>query len=274
MTEAPIRGRRTQFRTHDGTTPGELTSPLFRKLISEWVDLNTAETTSATMRQLGKRQPILAAYKTPGEIVDAIDTANHSTREDMLAALLRLFQDGHQLAGRILLHQFLPLISAITKTRSEGTETHWIEDRRHIAVAEFWHLTSTLDIDYYAGHLLGDISWMLRRRFTKLTNEDARQIPHGDIGDIIDANTATTETEPLKSDHYNLRAILDWAQNTAIITEADSKLLTTIYIDGNRFTQTAQTMGVKPTTLSQRAHRAIQKIRDNVEEIPEPTTAA
>ncbi len=194
----------------------------------------------------------------------------------MLVALLTLFQDGHQLAGRILLQQFLPLVASISRGPKRGTEAQWTEDRRHIAIAELWNVAATVDIDRYRGRVLSDIYWRLRRHFLKAT-DSTREIPCGDAGDILDHDTSARhhgDEEPLISDSYRLAPILSWAQTSGLITQAEAGLLTTIYIDGNRISKTAAQMGLKPATVSQRCHRAVQRIRDHIDQIPTPAAIA
>lgn len=273
-TTAPSR---TRFRTHQGPVPAGISSPLFRKLVSEWINLNADPTIAAATRRLGQQQPALAAYNTPGEIVDAIDAGDIATADAMLVALLTLFQDGHQLAGRILLQQFLPLVASISYGTKRGTEAQWTEDRRHIAIAELWNVAATVDIDRYRGRVLVDIHWRLRRHFLKATNDSTREIPCGDAGDILDHDTSAhyhDDDEPLISDSYRLAPILAWAQASGLITQADADLLTTIYIDGNRINKTAAQMGLKPTNVSQRCHRAVKRIRDHIDQIPTPAAIA
>ena len=265
--------KRNHFRIHQGPTPTGIASALFAKLVAEWTQINDDPATTKAIQRFGKQHPDIAGYHTPGEIVDAIDAADKEATEDMLAALLRLFQDGHQLAGRILLQQFLPLVASITQAPRAGADTHWIEDRRHIAIAEFWHLAGTIDIDYYCGHLIGGLAWMLRRRFTKLANEDERQIPIENITDIIDTTT-DCDDEPTRSDHYRLYDILTWAYGAGIISQADCEILTTVYIDGKRMVQLAEEMDVKVTAIRQRCHRATQRIRNHIDQIPAPAAIA
>lgn len=272
MSPATTATRTQHFRIHHGPTPTTITSPLFRKLITEWIQINADPSTIATIQRLGKQQTSLANYNTPGEIVDAIDTSDKETIEEMLTALLILFQAGHQIAGRILLQQFLPLIATVTRPPRQGAETHWIEDRRHIAVAEFWNLTATINVTNHTDHIIGTLAWTLRRRFTTITNDDSRHIAVEHVEDILD--TDYPEDTPPKSDYYKLDDILTWAQTNEIITQAEKDLLTAIYIDGNRTTQIASTMGIKSATIRQRCHRAVQRIRDNASNIPAPAAIA
>jgi|LSQX01.1.fsa_nt_gb hypothetical protein len=276
--------KRSKFRTHQGPTP-PIASPLFRKLVGEWISLNTDPTATAEIHRMGQKQPILANLNTPGEIVDAIDAADQDTTDAMLAALLLLFQNGHHLAGRLVLHQFLPLIASLTYTRQQGSRTEWAEDRRHIAIAEFW--TVATEVNPESDHVVCDIYWRLRRACNKAFI-NTPEIPAGDASDILKlrgnadlnlplarpSHQADEDDIPLRSDSYRLAPILNWARNAGLITQAEADLLTTIYIDGNRVKNTAAEMGLNPNNVSQRCRRAVKRIRDHAEQIPTPAAIA
>jgi len=262
-----------KFRTHPGDNPVNTKSPLFDKLCGEWVSLNTDPNTTNATRRLGQKQPALAEHNTPGDIVDAIDAADHLEAEIMISALLESFQDGDQIAGRILLQQFLPFVASITRAPRLGSDTQWIEDRRHIAIAELWHLAATIDIDHYRGRIVCTFTWRLRHRAAS-TAADGRQIPWGDSSDFDIITETTNEEEPLLSEQYRLAPVLAWAHSQNIITQPEVEMLTIIYIEGNRTDHVAAQMGLKPATVSQRCHRAVKRIQAHVDQIPEPAAIA
>lgn len=126
------------FRSHHATPP-DVPSPLYRALLQEWADLHQRPSTTAALARWARAEPVLAGHTTPGAIVDAIDTAPRALKDDLMTALVRLAQTGHQLAGRIVLQAMLPKLVRITRQTAGGDRDNtWSEDRRHIVIAEFW----------------------------------------------------------------------------------------------------------------------------------------
>ncbi len=145
------------FRYHDHYPP-RVTSPLYRSLIQEWIQLNAVRSTQTTIRMWAPREPALAGYDRPGDLVDAVDDADDDGADLMLLALIRLAQDGQQLAGRILLQVLLPQLGGMTRrvrlklppsvTFGGGgwRIAAWYEEREHITVSEFWDLLTTYPV--------------------------------------------------------------------------------------------------------------------------------
>jgi hypothetical protein len=131
------------FRQHD-EAPEAVESPLYRQLTQEWVHLNHLPSTSRTLRHWARNEPVLAGFQRPGDIVDAIDQAANEGKDQLLLALVRTFQAGQQLAGRIIVQALLPKLAKLTQNGgiaprlSSGAPSQWREDCRHIAIAELW----------------------------------------------------------------------------------------------------------------------------------------
>ena len=103
------------FRQHD-VAPADVVSPLYRQLTQEWAELHVTPSTPATVRRWGRAEKALAGFAMPGQIVDAIDAAGHDRTNELLLALIRLFQRGHQLAGRVVLQALLPKLAKTATT--------------------------------------------------------------------------------------------------------------------------------------------------------------
>ena len=131
------------FRQHD-QVPTDVPSSIYRQLCREWVQLNALTSSETTVRRWGRLEPALAGHIRPSDIVDAIDAATPTRQNEMLAALTRLLQAGHQLAGRVVLQAMLPKLVRITlRTSATSSDNAWTEDRHHITLAEFWDVLAT-----------------------------------------------------------------------------------------------------------------------------------
>ena len=158
------------FRQHD-VAPADVVSPLYRQLTQEWAELHATPSTPATVRKWGRGEKALAGFTLPGEIVDAIDAAGHDRTNELLLALIRLFQRGHQLAGRVVLQALLPKL-AKTATHAGGMCTSssdtWAEDRRHITLAEFWDVMADYPVDRRTSSVASNLALDTLHRVTGL----------------------------------------------------------------------------------------------------------
>ncbi|MCA0296942.1 MAG: hypothetical protein LCH96_16850 [Actinobacteria bacterium] len=250
---------RSAFRAHH-TRPGQVSSQLFGALIDEWIGLNQSRSTLTELHRWANLEPLLAGYTQPADIVDAIDAAENTVKDAMLLALLRLAQAGHQLAGRILLQQMLPSIGKLTKTSpSQPTsDNRWAEDRRHIAVAEFWDLVSTLNLER---HEHGIATTLHMRMVSRIFG---RRSPHQTlpVGDADDVWTAATPHQPAQTEDTGptLAEVLQWGVRTQIITTTDAELLTHIYIGDHTAVEAAARFDLTHAQARQRCSRATRRL--------------
>lgn len=137
MTATAIRTDRV-FMQHE-VAPA-LASPLLRQLCEDWASLNASPDALATIRRWAKSSAVLTGLTTPGSIYDAIDAAPKPAKDELLRELLRLFHDGEQLAGHVLLHTMLPLLTEMPKTiRAPRGENDYEETLQRV-LAEFWEV--------------------------------------------------------------------------------------------------------------------------------------
>ena len=96
----------------------------------------------------------------------------------MLLALIRLTQAGHQLAGRVVLQLMLPKLGRMTN-RTSGTtsENAWSEDRRHIAVAEFWDVVATYPVGRRTRRVAANLALETLHRLTAATRGPRPDLP-------------------------------------------------------------------------------------------------
>lgn len=254
-----LRAPRSAFRAHHAR-PAQVTSPLFSQLIDEWISLNQSRHAAGELERWARIEPVLAGYTWPADIVDAIDAAETTVKDVMLVALLRLAQSGHQLAGRILLQQMLPSIGKLTKTSpSQPTsDNRWAEDRRHIAVAEFWDLISTLNLDRHDHGIATTLHMrMVSRIFGRRSPHQT--LPVGDADDVWTAAAPGPLDHP-EPDSPTLTEVLQWGVRTQVITDNEAELLTHIYIGEHTAVEAAAWFGLSHAQTRQRCSRATRRL--------------
>jgi hypothetical protein len=139
-----------------------------------------------------------SGFSLPGQIVDAIDAAGHDRTNELLLALIRLFQNGHQLAGRVVLQALLPKL-AKTATHAGGMCTSssdtWAEDRRHITIAEFWDVMADYPVHRRTSSVASNLSLDTLHRIT-----GARKPPTSTCRSIL-TTSATKRHETVLDGH-------------------------------------------------------------------------
>lgn len=278
------------FRQHD-VAPAGVVSPLYRRLTQEWADLHSMPSTRNTVCRWGRREPALTGFTRPGDIVDAIDVGSNELKNAMLLALIRLFQDGQQLAGRTVLQALLPKLvktsaHAIGCTSSADT---WAEDRRHITLAEFWDVMAGYPVDRRTTSVALNLALDTLHRVSGARRPaDAIPVdPHdlSDSGDLGDRRTWATHTPGHGADHRELTVDADllqvivWGMRHGIITQQEAQLLTTAYLPeqttGFGFAAAARQLGLTQAAVRQRCSRAARKLTEAVRiELAEPATSA
>lgn len=254
---------KSAFRHHDQLPTRPFTSPLFRQLVTEWIRLNADPTPAATMQRWGRTEALLAGYRRPADIVDAIDQATPADQDALMLALIRLTQAGQQLAGRILLQQMLPKLGRmVLRTAGTTTDTTWAEDRRHIAVAELWDIIIGYPVQRRPAKVAANLALDTLNRITRTgtSNEEP-------IADIYNEDTIIRHAAADEPAHHlavNLTQIVTWGINHNVITTEAGHLLTAIYTHGETPTQAAQRLGTNPGTIRTRCSRAAQRLRNAI----------
>ena len=268
------------FRQHD-TAPDGVVSGLYRQLTQEWADLHAMSSTQSTVRRWGRREAALGGLSRPGDIVDAIDAGSNDRKNEILLALLRLFQDGQQLAGRTVLQALLPKLvktsaHAIGCTSSIDT---WAEDRRHITLAEFWDVMSSYPVERrttsVACNLALDTLHRISgvRRPTEAVPVDPQDLR--DSGSLADHHQTWTSQPASTGPHphelttdADLLQVIVWGLEQAVITRDEAQLLATSYLPdtahGFGFAAAAHQRGLTQAAVRQRCSRAARKLTEAV----------
>lgn len=281
------------FRQHD-EAPDNIASPLYAQLTREWAALHGQVGTTATVRRWGRTEPVLSPYSRPGDIVDAIDAADHEETDALLLALIRLFHAGQQLAGRIVLQALLPKLVKINQqvTIDTAVTDSWNEDRRHTTVAEFWSVLADYPVarrvERVASNLvlntLHQVTEPLRAKpRVAMTHPDplprftgSRISRTADAGSWLHVHTQV-EPDPAHdladelSDSLcadaDLRRVTTWALNKNVITKEEARLLTVVYLSDLsdetkrcRFDIAAEQLGLSEPAIRKRCSRIARKL--------------
>jgi len=270
------------FRQHD-VAPADVVSPLYRQLTQEWAELHSTPSTPATVRRWGRSEKALAGFTLPGEIVDAIDAAGHDRTNELLLALIRLFQRGHQLAGRVVLQALLPKL-AKTATHAGGMCTSssdtWAEDRRHITLAEFWDVMADYPVDRRTSSVASNLALDTLHRVTGARKPpvDLPVDPHDFRDDETRdgarrtwlAGLSTTDPDPVEeiTPDSDLLEVIAWGMRNDTISQDEAQLLVASYLpertSGFGFADVADQLGLSHAAVRQRCSRASRKLTEAV----------
>jgi len=261
------------FRSHD-RVPSVPESGLYRQLLTEWVDLNTTTGPRNAVTRWGRLEPALAGHTRPADIVDAIDKAERGGKDAILGALIKLFHDGHQLAGRIALQVMLPKLSALAKHSDHGPDNVWTEDRRHNAIACFWEMLTDYPISRRPNSVAAGLGLETLRLITTprnrpiaveipagdrtleyIENNDGRETGHQVIGDPGTSGTIDTDA--------TLDTVVAWGVKRGVIKPVDGTLLLDAYSPTRRdcdFDGAAARAGIKREAARKRCTRARERL--------------
>ena len=281
------------FRQHD-VAPADVVSPLYRQLTQEWAELHSTPSTPATVRRWVRSEKALTGFTLPGEIVDAIDAAGHDRTNELLLALIRLFQRGHQLAGRVVLQALLPKL-AKTATHAGGMCTSssdtWAEDRRHITLAEFWDVMADYPVDRRTSSVASNLALDTLHRVTGARKPpvDLPVDPHDFRDDETRdgarstwlAGLSTTDPDPVEeiTPDSDLLEVIAWGMRNDTISQDEAQLLVASYLpertSGFGFADVADQLGLSHAAVRQRCSRASRKLTEAVRaELHSPATPA
>lgn len=259
----------SSFRHHDHR-PSQVSSPLYRQLIDEWIDLNQLNSSRLAVRRWGRAEPALQGYDRPADLVDAVDVADAAGQDRMLLALIRLTQTGHQLAGRVVLQLMLPKLGRIAiRTAGHGSDSAWTEDRRHIVVAEFWAVVSGYPVDRRPSRVAANLSLETLRRVTNPRGREPDRPVDPEMlkrraGDHLDLGLPGTLTSDSSFDD-----VLGWAVRHHVISHADGQLLARVYRPQpgpSATAEVARDLGCTAAAIRQRCSRARRQLISAVRE--------
>lgn len=223
------------FRQHD-EVPDGVTSALYRQLLQEWVTLNASPTTRVLLRRWARAHPVLGGLERPGDVVDAIDAADHARTDELLGALLSLLREGHQLAGRVLLQTMLPKLLRLAQSTNRQGTSH-LEDQRQVAVAEFWVVATTYPLERRPTRIAANLAMETLNHLSKRQPSSteapcepyrvAQLLEQRDGGHTHDQERAAATGYLTSSE--DLVQIVTWGVSHQAITAAEATLIGAVY---------------------------------------------
>lgn len=259
------------FRQHD-QVPTNVGSAIYRQLLQEWVDLNALTSSKTTVGRWARLEPALAGHLRPGDLVDAIDEASAASKDELLLALLRLFQCGHQLAGRCVLQTMLPKLLRITmRTSPTSSDNAWVEDRHHIALAEFWDVMSGYPVGRRPAKVASNLALDTLHRVSGVRHPqqdipfDPAELPADPrFGAYTFDHAAAAGSLTADAD---LVQTITWGVAHHAISPSEGTLLARAYLPTRGaadFAAAAAHLGISSAAVRQRCSRASRRLTDAV----------
>ena len=273
---ATLSPKPTIARTHrPGTDPALVETPttagIFQALSSEWAHLCALPSMGQTLRRWAKAEPVLRAAESLGDLVDRIDAGDRSVEDSYLLALVRLAQNGQQLAGRVLVQAMLPKLARFAATvRPTSNDDRWTEDRRHIVVATFWEIIHSYPAGRRSTRVAANLALDTLHRLTRESRRPPADIPvnpkclasriHRPAADgVIDP----AEFTGILSPDADLLEVIAWGLDVKAIASDDASLLVRVYLaddDCHGVASIARELHVSPAAIRQRCSRARRRL--------------
>lgn len=262
------------------TTPS---TGVFGALYVEWRQLCSRPLLARTVRRWAETEPALQGLDDLSFLGDPLRPMkdNVCDVDETLLALLRLSQQGEQLAGRAVLQALLPKLQRMVGRMRSGAE-HNLEDRRQAAIAILWELIARYPIDrrphQVAANLaldtLHELTAAQRQRYRELPAED---LMHGVYWDVWRsehhrllwptsgalAEPGAAMSGPTSDD--DLTQVIDWGVSAGAISSLDGDLLRRVYTPaGDRpgGADAAAELGLSWPAARQRCSRAGRRLAD------------
>lgn len=274
-----------RFRAHaqglDG--PPSLSGPpatagIFQQLIDEWARLCTLPSLTRTLQRWTDAEPALSGSSSLGGLIDHIDDAGEDEKDRLLLALIRLTQDGHQLAGRVVLQAMLPKIARIVRGLRSSPNDQTIEDRRHLGVATMWEVIHAYPAGRRQSRVAANLALDTLHRLTDNLRKPEADVPMdpeeisghlargrraGAVHSDAERQSGTgSSCEGISSD-AELLEVISWAVEIGAIVPDEGSLLVRVYLPepGREGSATvAADLGLSPAALRQRCSRARRRL--------------
>ncbi|WP_298329280.1 hypothetical protein [Haloactinopolyspora sp.] len=256
MPTTTVSTRGTSGRTRTGARRRD--GGLVGRLNAEWARLCADDATSTVVASWSDDQQALAGRASLDDVERTVTEADRLDADRILLALLRLAQDGDELAARTVLQLMLGKAVRIANTYT-GRDTH--ENVEHLAVAALWSTIAT---------------YPTTRRPTKVAANLAMDTMRAVSAELAYAR-AESPLEPeiladrLADPPYHAGApadlelieLLAWAVDHGAVTPADATLIVDVYAPAAGEpggAEAATRHGLTWPAARQRCSRAVRRI--------------
>lgn len=279
------------------TTPSSATptTGVFGALYVEWRQLCSRPQLARTVRRWAETEPALRGLEDLSFLGDPLRPMKDNVRDvdETLLALLRLSQQGEQLAGRAVLQALLPKLQRMVGRMRSGPE-HNLEDRRQAAIAILWELLARYPIDRRPHQVAANLALDTLHELTAAQRQRYRELPaedmmHGVYGDAWRSEhhrllwpTSGALAEPGAAMHGptsddDLTQVIAWGVSAGAISSVDGDLLRRVYTpsaDRSGGAAAAAELGLSWPTARQRCSRAGRRLADAMQRELDPLAAA
>jgi hypothetical protein len=210
-----------------------------QQLLLEWREIAHSPAAAGMLNRWAQTYPALTGHADLAALVDHVDQAEEAETDEILRALVFLAQEGHDLAGRVVLQLMLPALSSMERKCTLDAATD--EDRWQILLLAF--LTAIQDLNpqrRFASCLMLDTLRIATRPFRYHSSEDAwRQDKPASLDDDV-----TMPVEADSGEAYALRSAIDydsgleellvWAVQGSVLTVDEAQLMANSYLQDRR----------------------------------------
>lgn len=232
------------------------TLPLWVAINDEWQFLIHSATANRELARWHRLHPQLRAAPHLADLKAAIDTD-----PDLLAPLVRLYQDGSQLAAKALIYAMLGKLVRLSRharIRSAGTHADR-DERASLTTAAFLDIARTQNLD--STNIAAALALRTLSAIQSHNTFDREVCTEDDVADHFANNTAPI---PEIDAHTHAQTLVDDAHTHGHISAAEHALLTAAYLTDTHRTQAelADQLGISHPALRRRLSRAVAHLRD------------
>lgn len=229
------------------------TPNLFRQLELDWNDAGRSRTARAALEHWGARDPALAAFETPADLVARCqerDDGDHD-RDAILAALL-VDAGTDPWAVRTLLQALLPGLASVARRATAFVGGRWPvwngldELDQHVVVVAYERITIvSLERPVWVARAIVDGTWQRVRAYARRSRRQAHC--HAALAEVGNLGVTASRTAA-----EELAAVLSDAVKRGRIERFDAGLIYRSRLAGERMEDLARGSGLDPRSLWRR----------------------